>query len=310
MTSSIPNRTVLGWVGLGNMGGALAQRILAADLPLIVYDLAPEQMEPFKGKAELATSAKDVADRADIVFACLTSAKTYQAAVLSKDGIIEGRRARTYVHAGTNEATVVRELEAALAPRGFQVVDAPVTGGVPRAVKGLLTVMTSGSKEAVAKAEPFIKTYASKIVHMGDTCGTAQYMKLVNNMISIGNLAIACEAMVMAHKAGLSLDAAIDVINSGSGQNSATLTKIPNAVLTRAFDHGGGMELAVKDLRAFIVEAAGMGVSTPLCDAIIKSFEQARDEEGPLADLTRVIRPMERAACTQLPEIHTARRPA
>src|SRR6185312_4590257 len=106
--------------------------------------------------------------------------------------------------------------------------DAPMTGGVPRARAGTLTVMASGSRAAFAVAEPFLKTYASTIVYLGARLGAAQVMKLINNMLSAANLAIASEAMVLGANAGLDPEQMIAVLNAGTGQNSATLTKIPD----------------------------------------------------------------------------------
>ena len=172
-----------------------------------------------------------------------------------------------------------------------------MTGGVQRAVSGTLTVMASGPRDVFDRTEPLFKLYANKIVYLSDRVGAAQVMKLVNNVLSASNLALACEAMIVGRKAGLDPAAMLEIINNGTGQNSATLTKIPAQILTRKFAHGGAMGLMVKDLEAFARrgEPARRADPSPprLCS---QSFRAAKAEEGDKEDLTKVIVPMERAA--------------
>jgi 3-hydroxyisobutyrate dehydrogenase-like beta-hydroxyacid dehydrogenase len=156
--------------------------------------------------------------------------------------------------------------------------------------------MASGPRVAFDQAASAIEHYAKKIVYLGDRVGAAQVMKFVNNVLSASNLALACEAMVLGRKAGLDPNAMLEVLNSGTGQNTATLTKIPAQVLTRKFNHGGGLGLMIKDLEAFSNEARRNSVPIPLAEAVIASFRQAAAEEGEREDLTTIIRPMERAA--------------
>jgi 3-hydroxyisobutyrate dehydrogenase-like beta-hydroxyacid dehydrogenase len=179
---------------------------------------------------------------------------------------------------------------------GIAALDAPMTGGVPRARDGTLTVMASGPRDAFECVESVMQHYAKKIVYLSDRVGAAQVMKYVNNVLSASNLALACEAMVMGRRAGLDPAAMLEVLNNGTGQNTATLTKIPAQVLTRKFNHGGTLGLMIKDLEAFSGEARRYGVPVPLAEAVIESFRKAALEEGAREDLTKIIRPMERAA--------------
>ena len=171
---------------------------------------------------------------------------------------------------------------------------------MPRARAGTLTVMASGPKPAFDAVEPFLKAYASTIVYLGDRLGAAQVMKLINNMLSAANLAIASEAMVLGAKAGLDPEQMIAVLNAGTGQNSATLTKIPDHVLTRGFDYGGAMYITDKDLGAFAEEAAAFDVPIPLGDAVRRVYHDAA--EAKTDDITTVVRYFERAAGVTLPK--------
>jgi 3-hydroxyisobutyrate dehydrogenase-like beta-hydroxyacid dehydrogenase len=116
-------------------------------------------------------------------------------------------------------------------------------------------------------------------------------------------LAIASEAMVVGSKAGLDLSAMLDVLNHGSGQNSATLTKIPKAVLPRTFNHGASLAVLLKDLRAFLHEAGSLGVPTPIGDAVVRAYEGAVETEGADADITHIVRAIERRAGWDMPQV-------
>lgn len=287
---------VVGFAGLGAIGTPMAERLIQGGEQVVVYNRTAAKTAPFHGRAAIAVTPAEMADRADIVLVCITSADAYRDVVLGPNGLAHGRRMKTYVHLGTNEVALVEELAAGLKGRGVSALDAPMTGGVPRARDGTLTVMASGSRDAFECAEPVMKHYAKKIVYLSDRVGAAQVMKYVNNVLSASNLALACEAMVFGRRSGLDPTAMLDVLNNGTGQNTATLTKIPAQVLTRKFSHGGSLGLMIKDLQAFSNEAHRKGVPIPLAEAVIECFRKAALEEGEQEDLTKIIRPMERAA--------------
>jgi 3-hydroxyisobutyrate dehydrogenase-like beta-hydroxyacid dehydrogenase len=287
---------VVGFLGLGAIGAPIAHRLAHSGARLVVYNRTAAKTAPFRGHAMIASSPAAVGDQADIVFACLTTAESYREVVLGPNGVILGSRAKVYVHIGTNEVSLLEELAAALEARRIATFDAPMTGGVPRARDGTLTVMASGPRQTFERLVPLLEAYANKIVFLSERVGAAQVMKFVNNVLSAANLALACEAMVLGRKAGLDPAAMLEVLNNGSGQNSATLTKIPAQVLTRKFAHGGALGLMIKDLDAFCGEAQRHAVPIPLTKAVIDSLRTAAAEEGETADITRVIAPMERAA--------------
>jgi 3-hydroxyisobutyrate dehydrogenase-like beta-hydroxyacid dehydrogenase len=208
---------------------------------------------------------------------------------------IFGGRAKIYLHIGTTGSDLAHELEAALATHGIVMVDAPITGGVPRAKEGTLTTMVSGPRAAADQVMPILRSYSSNVVNVGEKVGAAQTMKVINNMLSAANLAIAAEGLVMGVKAGLDPDTMLQVINEGTGQNSATLTKLPNNVLTGRFDYGGSMAITIKDLSAFMHDAQALSVETPL-GAMVQRAYQLADKHMPSQDMTEVVRPMEQRA--------------
>ena len=297
---------IVGFVGLGAMGGAIASRLAAGGHRMVVHDKSPERAKLFEGRAQIVESSQVLADAADVVFSCLTSPQTYEEAVFGSQGLLAGSRMKTYIHVGTSESTLLERLEATFAKRGVETLDAPVTGGVARGVDGTLTVMVAGKRRVFDDMMPLFRNYGTKVVHVSDRVGAAQRLKHVNSMLSAANLAIACEALLVAHKAGLSLEATLDVLNNGTGQSIATLDKIPKQVFTRAFNHGGAIELMIKDIRAFIGAAHDFEVPAPMCEAVVSAFVKAADELGGGADVTAVMRSIERAAGFELPAVRPA----
>jgi 3-hydroxyisobutyrate dehydrogenase-like beta-hydroxyacid dehydrogenase len=268
---------------------------------VVVHDIRPEACVGFAA----AASPAELAGRADIVFACLTDPAQYRAAVLGPAGLVQGARMRHYVHLGTSGRDLVVELAHGLAGTA-RTLDAPITGGPGRAAAGTLTVMAAGPAESFTVAEPLLRAFATTIVNLGPTPGTAQTMKVINNAISLTNLAIASEAMLLGAKAGIPAEAMLAVLNTGSGQNSATLTKIPNNILPGRFDFGGTLHIVVKDLELFLATAQAESTPFRLAAATLQAYREALANGAPTDDVTTVIRPMERAAGTEL----RARNPA
>jgi 3-hydroxyisobutyrate dehydrogenase-like beta-hydroxyacid dehydrogenase len=297
----------VGFLGLGAIGAPIAERLLRQPGGLTVFDVRPEAMAPFAGRADIARSPAEVADKSDIVFGCLTGADDYRRAVLGDAGMLRGERARTYLHLGTSGAKLVRALAEELSGRGVATLDAPITGGPPRARTGTLTSMAAGSRAVFDLAAPLIRAYSSKTVYLGESLGAAQMMKLVNNAVSLANFAVAAEAMVVGAKAGIAPEAMLEVLNSGSGQNSATLTKIPDHVLPGSFDYGGSLRIVTKDLELFQAESAELGLSARLSAEVLRLYRQAKADGAETDDMTTVIRQMESAAGI---EIRATRGPA
>jgi 2-hydroxy-3-oxopropionate reductase len=290
-------RPTIGFIGLGAIGAPMARRIAEAGYELTVHDINAEALQRFAGKARLAGSAREVADHAQIVFVCLATLPVHHPVILGQDGVAAGKAARICVVTSTTGSALVAEMAAGLASRGIALVDAPMTGGRVRAAAGTLTVMVSGPAAAVAEAEPVLACYGSRIAKFGEEVGRAQTMKLINNIMSAVNSGIASEALVFGAKAGLDPEAMLEVINNGTGKNDASLTVIPQNVLTRRFDFGSPMAVILKDVGAAIAEAERLGVRVTLTRAVFGMFETAIAEGVPAqADQTELVRALERNA--------------
>jgi 2-hydroxy-3-oxopropionate reductase len=285
----------IGFIGVGAIGGPMAERMLER-FPLSICDSNVAARARFDGKATLVQNARELGQVADIVFACLPSLDSYRDVVLAPGGLLSGGRMRHFIHVGTTGPELVHEMDRALSARGVTLFDAPVSGGTPRARTGELMVMASGSRDVFDLVEPMIKCYASSIVFLGTVPGLAQTMKLINNVLSAANLAVAAELVTFGVKAGLVPAQMLEVLNGGTGQNSATLTKIPNHILTRKFDYGGRLQIVCKDLAMCVSEAGRLGLKAPFSELVAQTYASAIALEGPNEDMTTVIRHMERAA--------------
>ena len=286
----------LGFVGVGKMGGRMATRLIDSGHRLTVYDIREEAMAPLIAcGAGRATSTREVADAADIVFFSLPEPKDVEGEAIGRDGVIEGQRTKILVDLSTTGPRVIGIIADALARKGIEVVDAPVSGGVAGATKGTLAVMASGATKPMERAAPLLKSFG-KLFIVGDRPGQGQVMKLANNLLSATSLAVTSEAIVMGVKAGLDPKLMIDVINSGTGRNSASETKFPISILPRRFAYGFATGLMEKDVSLCLAEAEGLNVPMFIGPAVKAMWQLAKSELGPDSDYTEIIRCLERRA--------------
>jgi 3-hydroxyisobutyrate dehydrogenase-like beta-hydroxyacid dehydrogenase len=285
---------VVGLLGVGRIGRPIGERLLQAGFRLVVYDIDERAMRALD--AVSGSSPADVGNRSDIVIGCLQTVDQYRNAVLGPDGVSAGGRAKTYVHIGTTGRQCVRDLAHALEAIGIATLDAPMSGGVAGARAGTLVSMVSGPRPQFEIVQPCLLAYSRRVIHLGEEPGLAQVMKLVNNMLSATNLAAACEVLAVGAKAGIPVDMMLDVMNSGTGQNSATLVKVPNNVATRAFNVGSTLHNAMKDLGAYLEEARAAGLDAALSRAVLDCYRHAGEQGSFDDDFANVARPFERAA--------------
>lgn len=268
------DRTV-GFIGLGNMGMPMAQRIHQAGFKLTVLDTEPKALAAFRDKATIATTPREVADRAEIVFACLPSPRASLDVALGSDGVVHGRAIKVHVETSTLGTATMAGLEQGLRARGIALIDGPISGGPPAARTGTLSAVISGPAEAFAKAEPAVQAFANRIFRLGDRPGQAQIAKLINNLISSVGRVAAFEGAVMGEKAGLDLRTLIDFINVSTGRNSTTLDKFPAAVLPRTFKYGGNLSTGLKDAELIVKEAAELGAPLFVMPKVLELFRDA-----------------------------------
>jgi 3-hydroxyisobutyrate dehydrogenase-like beta-hydroxyacid dehydrogenase len=286
----------VGFIGLGNMGAPMAGRLLDAGHALTVFDARAEALRPFVDKgARAAKSATDVASIVETVLVSLPTPDIVRQVALAADGIAAGTKVKTFVDLSTTGPRAAAEIAAALAAKDIAAIDAPVSGGVGGAQKGTLAVMISGAKDRFDALRPMLEIIG-KVFYLGDKPGLGQTMKLANNLLSATALAITSEAMVMGVKAGLDPQVMLDVINAGSGRNSASQDKFPRSILPRTFDFGFANGLMYKDVKLFMEEAEAMGLPMWVASAVRQSWFLACSQIGPEKDFTTIAQILERWA--------------
>jgi 3-hydroxyisobutyrate dehydrogenase len=245
-----------------------------------------------KTGAQRAGSAAEVASIAQTIFLSLPNPEIVQNVALGRGGVIEGTRVKHVADFSTIGPRVAGIVARALAERKITYVDAPVSGGLKGAREGTLAVMVSCPKNAYAELEPVLKTFG-KPFHLGEVAGQAQTMKLANNLLAAAAIAVSSEAMVMGVKAGLDPKMMLDILNAGTGRNSATVDKFPRAILPGTFDFGFTTGLSYKDVRLCIDEAESLGVPMVVGAAVRQMLAVTKAVYGADSDFTSICRVVE-----------------
>jgi len=286
----------IGFIGLGRMGFPMARRLIEAGHNLVAYDTRREAVEKLVALgATAATSPKDVADKVETVMASLPSLDISLNVATGKDGVIEGSRVKRLVDLSTTGSQMAVRIHDALKQRNIVQIDSPVSGGVAGAEKGTLAVMVSGPRAEFDLLKPALDVIG-KVFFISEKPGAGQTMKLANNYLSATAMVATSEAVVMGVKAGLDPKVMIEVINAGSGLNTASRDKFPRSVLPRSFDYGFATALMVKDVRLCLDEMKSMGLSMEVAEAVGRLWEVVIREMGPDSDFTSAIKPIEQAA--------------
>jgi 3-hydroxyisobutyrate dehydrogenase-like beta-hydroxyacid dehydrogenase len=286
----------IGFIGLGNMGFPMARRLVEAKHQLVVFDTRKDVLDRFvKLGAQAASSPKDVADRCETVMASLPSLQASLDVATGKGGVIEGKKVKRFVDLSTVGSTMAVRIHDLLKKANIVQIDSPVSGGVPGAEKGTLAVMVSGPRTEYETIKPALEVIG-KLFFIGEKPGAGQTMKLANNFLSATAMVATSEAVVMGVKSGLDPKVMIDVINSGSGMNTASRDKFPRSVLPRSFDYGFATGLMVKDVRLAVEEMKGLGLKMEVAEAVGRLWETVIKDQGAESDFTTAIKPIERAA--------------
>ena len=293
-------KNVIGFIGLGNMGNPMATRLLAAGYQLIVFDNRERAISTMVDRgAKSAQSPESVASQTDTILMSLPKPEVVKNVALGENGIISGSKIKTLVDLSTTGPHVAQELATILSENEINFVDSPVSGGVAGAKNGTLAVMLSCPRQQVSKLQEMLQIIGSGF-YVGEQPGLGQTMKLANNLLSAAALAITSEAIVMGVKAGLDPKIMLDVINAGSGKNTATQDKFPNAVLTRSFDRGFVNSLMHKDVELYLAVAEALKVPTDVAGAVHQLWQTACLEIGPDADFTTKVQCVEKRAGVEI----------
>ena len=286
----------IGFIGLGQMGFHMARRLVEAGHRLVAFDTRREPLDRLTAMgAQAAGSAREIADEVETVMASLPTPEIVLEVASGEGGVIEGKRVRRFVDLSTTGAVMAKRIFEMLKQRNIVQIDCPVSGGVTGAAKGTLALMASGPRAEVTAIEPALAAIG-RMFFISEQPGAGQTMKLCNNFLSAAAMTATSEAMVMGVKAGLDPRIMLDVINSGTGRNTATEDKFGRVVLPRAFNLGFTVGLMTKDLKLCLGEGKALGVPMHVAEAVTRLLQLACDENGPDKDLTTVVQAVERRA--------------
>ncbi len=286
------NKTVYGFIGLGNMGGPMATRLLAAGETVHVMDRDATAVAKLteKGAIPQPTPAA-LGNVSDVVFLSLPDGNVVSSVVNGSEGLVNATRVKRVVDLSTIGPDAAKAAARALSMQGITYIDAPVSGGIAGARDGTLAVMVSCPRTHYDDLQPVLRNFGP-LFYMGTEPGQAQVMKLANNLLSAAAVAITAEAMALGVKSGLNPATMLDVINAGSGRNSATVAKFPKAVLTGTYDIGFTARLAHKDVRLCLAEAESIGIPMIVGSAVKEMLmvtTAALGQDADYTDLSRVV---------------------
>ena len=287
------SKPALGFIGLGNMGGPMNIRLINAGYEVFVYDRDEGALaRAVSAGAKQLTSIKAVADQVETVFLSLPTPEIVDAVCLQGGGLREGSKVKQVVDLSTIGPRAAAAIAKGLLECGMVYVDSPVSGGVTGAVKGTLAVMVSCPRSNFDALDAALSVFG-KTFYLGDKAGQAQTVKLANNIMSVTAVAITSEAIVMGVKAGVDPKIMLDVINAGSGRNTASADKFPRCVLPRTFDVGFAAALAYKDARLCVDEAEHIGVPMVVGSAVRELMSITLAVCGKDADFSDVVKVVE-----------------
>jgi 3-hydroxyisobutyrate dehydrogenase-like beta-hydroxyacid dehydrogenase len=249
--------------------------------------------------ATAANSPAAVASEAGTIIVSLPTPDVVKDVALGPNGIVSGGAVKIFIDLSTSGPDMAREIAAGLAVRGIGFVDSPVSGGVAGAQAATLAVMVACPDELFAQIGSLLDAIGT-VFHVGTEAGLGQTMKLANNLLTASALALSAEAMAMGTKAGLDPEIMLDVINAGSGRNSATQDKFPRAILPRSFDFGFATGLMQKDVALYVQVAKKLGVPIDVAGAVERIWKKTAAEFGYESDFTSIVRNIEQRAGVEI----------
>lgn len=286
----------IGFIGLGIMGKPMSKNMLKAGYELVVYDLNKAAVEEVAGAgAKVANSPKEVAAQSDVIITMLPNSPHVKAVVLGENGVIEGVKSGAVVIDMSSIAPLAsREIAARLLEKGVEMLDAPVSGGEPKAIDGTISVMVGGKKEIFDKCYDIMDSMAGSVVYTG-SIGAGNTTKLANQIIVALNIAAMSEALVLATKAGVEPELVYQAIRGGLAGSTVLDAKAP-LVLDRKFDPGFRIELHIKDLANVLETSHEIGVPLPLTSAVMEIMQALKVDGKSGLDHGGIVQYYEKAA--------------
>jgi len=273
----------IGFIGLGIMGCPMAKNLLKKGYSLTVYDIVPEKVDELVEAGAMAgLSNKDVAENSEIIITMLPNSPEVKEAVLGKNGVLDGARPGTILIDMSSIAPLAsKEISERAKEKKVVMLDAPVSGGEPKAVEGTLAIMVGGPAETFEEVRDILSVMGASVTRVGEI-GSGNTTKLANQIIVALNIAAMSEAMVLATKAGVDPENVFKAIRGGLAGSTVLDAKMPLA-LEGNFKPGFRIELHIKDLANALDTAHELGVPVPL-SSVVMEVMQALKVDGKGAD--------------------------
>jgi len=286
----------IGFIGLGIMGKPMAKNLLKAGYSLVVYDINKEPVkELVKLGAEEGFSPKDVAERSEIIITMLPDSPQVKEVILGKNGVLEGaKKGSIIIDMSSIAPAVSREVAAKAEEKGIDMIDAPVSGGEPKAIDGTLSIMVGGKKEVVDRCYDILSKMGTSIVLCGDI-GSGNITKLANQIIVALNIAAMSEALVLGTKARVDPEVIYKAIRGGLAGSTVLDAKVP-MILERNFSPGFKIDLHIKDLKNAIATAHEIGVPLPLTSQIMEILQALKVDGKGQSDHSAIVQFYEKLA--------------
>jgi 3-hydroxyisobutyrate dehydrogenase len=300
------------FLGLGAIGAPMARHLARPDFDLAVWNRTPHKAEAMAGELGVrhARTPADAARECDVVITCLPVSRHVEALLDGPEGLLATMHSgAVLVDCTSGDGATSRRMAARLAERGIGFLDAPVSGGVAGAERGALTVMVGGDAETLARVQPVLACFGTRIVHCG-AVGAGDALKAVNNALLAMHIWGTAEGLVALEKAGVKAEIALDVINASSGRSNSSMNLFPERVLTRAFPRTFRLALLDKDVGIAAELAREQGVPSPLLQLTAELFRMAHLELGEEADHVEAAKVVERLGGAQIGGSSTNGRPS
>ena len=276
----------IGFIGLGVMGKPMAKNLLKAGYALMVYDIVPEAVQELvEAGAQAAASSKEAAAFGEVILTMLPNSPEVKEVVLGKNGVLEGAKSGSILVDMSSIAPLAsQEVSARAQEKGVIMLDAPVSGGEPKAIDGTLAFMVGGPEDAFEQVKEILAVMGGSVTLVG-AIGSGNTTKLANQIIVALNIAAMSEAMVLATKAGVDPEKVFEAIRGGLAGSTVLNAKVPLA-LQGNFKPGFRIELHIKDLQNALDTAHELGVPVPLSSVVMEVMQalkvdgKAKDDHG------------------------------
>ena len=269
----------IGFIGLGIMGKPMAKNLMKAGHELVVYDVIAANVDNVVAAgAQAGASSKDVAEQCSFIITMLPNSPHVKTVVMGEYGVLEGAQAGTVLVDMSSIAPLAsQEIAAACGEKGVKMLDAPVSGGEPKAIDGTLAIMVGGDKELFDQVKDVLAVMGSSVVYCG-TIGAGNTTKLANQIIVAANIAACAEAFILAKKAGVDPAVVFEAIKGGLAGSTVMNAKVP-MMLERDFNPGFKIDLHIKYLNNAIDTGHGVGSPLPLTAQVMEMMQWLRKEK-------------------------------